>query len=126
MMMVDAMPEERRIVLPGQVPDGTPILSVLLKRSYRLQHGGQASRLPEVRPLVTADIHYGGPLRGPVQFESDLVPWKLATDVVVHGSAHAPKGEKAPELVVSVAVDGHRKDLIVTGDRVAYHRPGKD
>jgi hypothetical protein len=31
-----------------------------------------------------------------------------------------------PELLVSVAVGKHWKDLVVSGDRVAHHRPGKD
>jgi hypothetical protein len=83
--MADTRSGERRIVIPGQAPDGTPILSVLVKRSYRIQHNARMSRLPEAHPLVTADIHYGDPLRGPVRFESDLVPWKLATDVVLNG-----------------------------------------
>lgn len=53
--------------------------------------------------------------------DSDLVPQKPATDVVVLGSAHAPNGAK--EILVSVAVGKMARRLSVLGPRHAEVRP---
>ncbi len=114
---------EHRMVLPGQTPEGEPILCVLFKRSYRLRSNTAAARLEHARPLVSGDVYVGEPARSPVAFETDLVPWKVATDIVVNATAYAPDAKPTYDLVASVAVGRHRKDVLVTGDRAAQHRP---
>jgi len=113
------------ILLPGQSPDGRHILSVLVKRSYHIQDGGRALRAPEDQPLVPGDEHYGDPMNSTVKHESDFVPFKLATDVVVNAIAYAPGGEPAREVLASVTVGETTKRLLVLGDRVAHHREGR-
>jgi hypothetical protein len=115
-------PPQHHVVLPGQAPDGEPILAVLLKRSYRIVANGPAERLDSARPLVPGDQHFGDPMNSTVEHESDHVPYKLATDVVVHADAHAPADAPVTELLVSVVVGRTRKDVLVIGDRVAHHR----
>jgi len=114
------------MVLPGQDPRGQPILSVLLKRSYRIRSRQPAERLEGARPLVTGDRHFGDPMNSTVEFESDLVPFKIATDVVVNATAYAPAGSLTQQMTASVVVGAYRKDLVVTGDRVAKFRAGRD
>ena len=116
-------PPEHHVVLPGQAPDGTPILSVLLKRSYRIVANAPAERLDSARPLVPGDRHFDDPMNSTVAFEADHVPFKLATDVVVHASAYAPGGVPVMELLASIVIGTSRKDLLVVGDRVAHYRP---
>ncbi len=116
-------PPQHHVVLPGQAPDGTPVLSVLLKRSYRIVANGPAERLGSARSLVPGDRHFGDPMNSTVQHESDHVPFKLATDVVVHASAQAPGAAPVTQLLASVVVGTARKDVLVIGDRVAHHRP---
>ncbi len=74
-------------------------------------------RLPFPAKLVKGDKHYGDPRITPVQFESDLVPFKLATDIVVIGKACAPGGRPVSELMCAVQAGQVRKELLVIGDR---------
>jgi len=115
----DSKPTEQKIVLPGESPLGEPILGVLVKRTYDIVPGGRCARAAADRKIVPADTHYGDPMNSTVKFESDFVPFKLATDVVLHGKAYAPPGQRATKLTVSLAVGQYRKDLLILGDRVA-------
>ena len=54
-----------------------------------------------------------------VRYESDFIPFKLATDVVLNGKAYAPNGTPATSCMVSLQVGDSRKQILVTGDRVA-------
>jgi hypothetical protein len=121
----DAPGPGHHVVLPGQSPDGRYVLGVLLKRSYRIVPGGACVRVAEDAPLVPGDVHWGDPLNSTVKFESDFVPYKLATDVVVVGTAYAPGGRPVPVLDVAVSVGAHRKSVRVLGDRRAVFR-GED
>jgi hypothetical protein len=117
---------QHHIVLPGQMPDGSPILSVLVKRSYRIVAGGPAERLERAASLIPGDRHFGDPMNSTVAFESDHLPFKLATDVVIHATAYPPCGAPAHEIVASVVVGTARKDIVVIGDRTAHHRDRGD
>jgi hypothetical protein len=61
-----------------------------------------------------------------VKFESDLIPFKIATDVVLLGQAYAPAGQPAAMLGVSLSVGKYRKDLVIFGDRVARFNGRRD
>jgi hypothetical protein len=115
-----------KIVLPGQTPQGEHILSVLVKRTYDMGSAGQCSRARADYRIVSGDIHHGDPMISTVKLESDFVPYKLATDIVLNGRAYAPNGQRVSLLKVSVVVDKYRKDLLVTGDRVAKYNGKKD
>jgi hypothetical protein len=117
--------QESKILLPGQTPDGRHILAVLLKRSYAIGPDGRCARLPQAR-LVSGDKHYGDPRTTPVQCESDLVPFKLATDVVVNAHAYAPHGRPVYTMECSVRVGQRRKTAIVTGDRICLYQDRSD
>ncbi len=106
-----------RLVLPGQSPDGLYVLSVLAKRTYDITPDGFCVRAARDRKILPADVHYGDPMNSTVQFESDFIPFKLATDVVLNGVAYAPGGAPVLELPVSIQVDRTRRDLIAIGDR---------
>ena len=73
----------KHVVLPGQTPAGEHILAVLLKRSYTIVPGGGCVRAPADQKLHAGDVHYGDPMNTTVKHESDFVPFKLATDVVL-------------------------------------------
>jgi len=127
-MSMPALPPgapQRHIVLPGQAPDGTPILSVLLKRSYRIDAGGLAVQLEHAQPLVPGDRHFGDPMNTTIAHESDHIPFKPATDIVIQANAHAHNNTPVHELTVSVMVGTHRKDIQVIGDRLAKRGPAR-
>jgi hypothetical protein len=60
-----------------------------------------------------------------VAYESDHVPFKPATDVVVRAQACTRGDQPEQELLVSIVVGLARKDVLVIGDRRAEHRPGR-
>lgn len=108
------------IVLPGQTPKGEHILSVLLKRSYTIVPGGVCVRTESDCPLVPGDVPWGNPMNSTVRFESDFIPFKLETDVVLNGKVYAPRGVPTTSCVVAIKVANRRKDVRVIGDRVAH------
>lgn len=116
--------DTRRIVLPGQTPEGEHVLSLLLKRTYGIVPGGRCARAASDHKLVPGDVHHGDPMNTTVKLESDFVPFKLATDVVLNGTAYAPGGQPARALIASLSVGQRRKDVLVVGDRVCRYRDG--
>ena len=117
-------PEGERTVLPGQSPQGEYVLSVLIKRTYRIVAGGHCVRADEDRPLNGGDVYWDHPMNSSVRYESDFWPFKVATDVVLNGTAYAPGGAPTSSLVASLQVGDRRKSLLVTGDRIARYNGG--
>jgi len=107
------------LVLPGQTPQGEYILSVLLKRTYDIIPGKRCVRAESDQPVIPGDVHWGNPMNSTVRFESDFVPFKLGTDVVLNGMAHAPRGIPATYCNVAIRIADRRKDIRVIGDRIA-------
>jgi hypothetical protein len=113
-------------IVPGRARNGDAFFSVLAKRSYAIKPKQRAQRLEADAPLRLTDQYYddGDPDWSTVQYESELAPAKKATDVVVIGSAHAPRGEPVHEMVAGVRVGEHRKLLRIIGDRRCHWREG--
>lgn len=111
-------------IVSGHNGRGQPVFTVLVKRSYRLQHEQTAQRCEQDADFRIVDAYYDGgePDWSVVQHESELAPCKPMTDVVVIGKAHAPEGQTVQQMRVGVAVGSHRKLLMVTGDRICHHR----
>jgi len=114
--------EVRKVILPGQTPEGHHILSVLLKRTYDIVSGGPCVRSEKDQKLIPGDVHYGDPMNTTVKLESDFVPYKLATDVVLHGKVYAPQGVGTPELKAALRVGPVSKEIHVVGDRVCRYQ----
>jgi hypothetical protein len=113
-----------RVVLPGQSPEGTYVLSVLVKRTYRIVPGAACVRAVADRALVPGDEFWDSPMNSSVRQESDFVPFKVATDVVLDGTAHAPGGGATRACVVTLQVGDRRKSIQVIGDRLAKYAGG--
>lgn len=113
-------------IVPGRSDAGEHVFSVIVKRSYRIGAGGSAERCEADRPLRLIDEYYDGgdPEWATVQHESELAPYKAATDVVVVGRAYAPGGVPTQRMMVGVRVGSAQKLLVVTGDRRCHHQPG--
>lgn len=103
----------------GQSSAGDWFLSVILKATFRLEHRSSPARLAERQlPILTEDEPYdGADPTGPLKFESDMVPYKPRTDVLLVGSAHTPFGRPQRYVDVSIAVGPVRKLLRVFGER---------
>jgi hypothetical protein len=116
--------KEEFIVVVGETETRTPIFSVLAKRTYQIHPGRAAQRKPNATPLARTDVYYdqGDPESSTVKFENDLAPYKLKTDVVLIGHAHAPGGTPTTQTAVGLAVGDHRKVIRVIGDRRCVYR----
>jgi hypothetical protein len=54
-----------------------------------------------------------------VRHETDFIPFKLATDVVVEARVYAPRGVPTTSCIAAIKIGDRRKDIRVIGDRVA-------
>ena len=109
------------VQVSGSAPDGSPILAVLAKRTYRFT--------PK-RPLAIADAQL--PLRIAPLFDTegkdptlmladaDTYPLKPLTDVVVRGHVYP---EKKTVSHAAVRVGDVVKTIVAYGDRRAYRTP---
>jgi hypothetical protein len=122
----EEMRKTEKVVLPGQTPKGEYILSILVKRTYDIVPGKRCVRAEKDRKLLGGDQYYGDPMNSSVEVEADFVPFKLATDVVLNGKAHAPRGKATAAFTATLQVGPHRKDVRVIGDRVSRYREGGD
>ncbi|HTQ05189.1 MAG TPA: DUF2169 domain-containing protein [Polyangiaceae bacterium] len=96
-----------------------PFVSVLVKATFRLESRREPARVADEQfPVFTADAPYDpeNPA-GPLEFESDLVPFKPRADIVLVGKAHAPYSRPVRSLDVTIQVGATRRVLRVFGDR---------
>lgn len=104
----------------GVDPEGRFILSVLVKRTYRIEPSGRCVRADEQLALVV-DPELDPERPGLLLHDSDLYPWKPRTDVIVKGHAYAPAN--ATSFEASIAIDAAVKRMLVLGDRRASLSP---
>lgn len=97
--------------------DGTETWLVAVKATFRFASGGCVDVADEQPPVTLAPVHHGQPGRSSLRYECDLQRTKVATDVVVNGSAHAPDGYTATRVDAGFAIGPVAKTLRVHGDR---------
>jgi hypothetical protein len=98
-------------------PAGIDTLYVAVKATFEI--GARELRVAaEPAPVVPADVHWGDPASSSIQYGGEAHPCKPATDVVLVGDGHAPRGRPAPQFGVSFSVGSLAKVIHVFGDRV--------
>jgi hypothetical protein len=103
----------------GMRPDGRESLVVVVKGTFILPQPGREPRLAEEQvPLVEADVFTGEPGFSATLYESDYAPHKPRCDVLLNGSAYAPKGKAVERVTVSLKVGNLSKSFDVVGKRV--------
>lgn len=101
--------------LNANTPAGTPCIALLAKRTYVLDvYGSTGVPAAEQLPLRAAAIHDGEPT-GLLLADTEAWPYKLRTDVVVHGHVYAPGPRR--QVDAAVVIGPNRRDLRVSGDR---------
>lgn len=106
--------------------DGTETWLVAVKATFAVAADGALTVADEQPPVTLIPRHFGKPGQSSLRYESDLQRTKVATDIVVLGSAHAPGGRAVTQLDVGFAVGKVAKALRVFGDRVWKRgRPGE-
>jgi len=123
------MSEDRKdkyVLLPGQTPKGEYILSILIKRTYKILSSSRCVRVDKDQKIIAGDLHYDTPMNSSVKFEADFVPYKIATDVVLNGKAYAPNGKAVETLKASLIIDKFRKDIQIFGNRRCLYQKLRD
>ena len=105
---------------------GRSILSVLTKRTYRIREDLRLVVADEQLPLDTTDVPPANGYDPSWRGEIDAAPYKVATDVVFFGQAHAPGG-KCTSMDVEVGLPHIQRQirLKITGDRRCAYRRGQ-
>lgn len=99
--------------------DGRELVIVVVKATFAIPSNGEEPSLAEEQaPLVAADQFTGEPGLSAPLYECDYAHRKPMCDVLVNGSAYAPRGKKASRVTVGMRVGPMVKSFVVVGDRV--------
>ena len=115
--------------LPGTGPDGHPALVVVVKRTYGIDPVEARCKAAEKQePPLLADKLFEGddPSKSSLRFEAEMVPYKRAVDVVLHGTAWAPGGRPVRTFDVTARVGRLERTLRIVGPRKAVWQPPKE
>jgi hypothetical protein len=104
-------------ILPMPGPGDTAAVTAIAKATYTFSPG-KTELASEQIPISFADQFYEEADGGGIRYESDMVPYKPNTDIVLSGSAHAPDGEPTTELDVGLKLGPMEKRLRVFGKRL--------
>jgi hypothetical protein len=97
--------------------DDKPKLTVIAKATFGIPAPGETVHLsPRQLPIFEADIMTKGSPPA-VAFETDRVPFKPCTDIVLVGCAHAPDDKPVSQVIAGVRVAQVRHAVAVFGDR---------
>lgn len=96
---------------------GAQVWLVAVKGTFSIGPDGSTKIAAVQEDVCRAPQLTGEPGRSSLRYESDLVLTKRTTDVLLHGNAHAPRGEPAPQVDVMLKIAGLTKVVRVFGDR---------
>ncbi|MCD4721616.1 MAG: DUF2169 domain-containing protein [Desulfobacula sp.] len=103
----------------GMNHDGRELLVVCVKGTFTIpKNGSEPVLAKEQIPLFEADEFSGEPGISAPLHESDYAPHKPFCDVLLNGSAYAPKGKPAVKVPVSLQIGPISKSFNVVGHRV--------
>lgn len=103
----------------GMKPDGSEMLVVAVKGTFLIPQDEKNAQLAEKQvPLVEADVATGAPGFSAPLYESDYAAGKPECDVLLNGSAYAPRGRATESVSVTMRVGILSKSFEVVGDRV--------
>jgi len=119
MRILNARPFPNAITF-GHGANGSTFLSVITKGTFELKNVPGPARWSKGQlPLFAEDQPFDPEQTGGLlKFESDLVPFKPRSDIILVGRAHAPHGRLTKSVEVDVEVGDCRRRLLVFGDRM--------
>ncbi|TIT80210.1 MAG: DUF2169 domain-containing protein [Mesorhizobium sp.] len=98
--------------------EGQEVLLAMFSASFEaLDQQAEFKPADEQLPVVFGDVPFGDPALSSNRYEADIVPGKPMAEVVVNGTAYAPKGNPVREMQVGLRIGDVRKVLSVAGDR---------
>ena len=97
---------------------------VVVKATYDIRRDGSTELAENQEPIVRVAVHRGDPATSSIIYDADITGRKVATDVLVNGTAYAPRGRRVQSVEARVRVGSIDKTLLVTGNRHWYAGAG--
>lgn len=97
--------------------DGAEIWIVAVRATFDIDAAGELTPAEEQQDICQAPAYSGEPGISSLRYDGDLVRTKSGTDVVLHGTAHAPRSGPVPSVDVAMQVGPISKKLRVLGNR---------
>ena len=91
-------------------------LTVVCRATFQLTPG-ECTLAAAQEPPNAEDVHWNGDAARSLSAPSDLAPLKLRADVILVGSAFAPRGEQARSVIARLKVAEIDKSIEVFGER---------
>lgn len=105
----------------GMDKTGREYLVVAVKGTFTLPLDGSEPQLADEQlPLIEADQFTGEPGFSATVYESDYAPVKPRCDVLLNGSAYAPRGQPTTAMEAGLKVSTITKVIKVVGNRFWY------
>ncbi len=101
----------------GRDKDGVHEWIVAVKGTYDIQPDGRVVLAEEQLEPLLAPEYYGEPGMSSPRYDADLVAPKPTTDIIVNGTAYAPKGRPSSNFLVSFRLGPVEKAIRVLGNR---------
>lgn len=96
---------------------------VAVKATFDILPNGSVKLADEQAPTLLEPEFWGEPGLSSLRYDCDIVLPKPTTDIVVLGSAYAPRGRAAPKVDVSMRVANVEKHIVVHGPRAYFLTP---
>jgi hypothetical protein len=115
----------KAMAVPGYDKECREIVTVVVKGTFRLAGGRrvEVAEPEEQADIVMADEYHGEPGASPVKCESDLAPFKPATDLILVGFAYPPRPKAARRMDVLFGVGKTVKKSKATSDKAVKRIP---
>ena len=104
---------------------GNLIVSVHVKRTYQLLPTGECRVADEQAPFLSGEPTElpGASPDDNVFPELDIIPHKMATDLIVMASAYARAGKHTKRMIAGIDCGEFQHRMLVQGNRRSYFRP---
>jgi hypothetical protein len=97
--------------------DGAETLVVLTKATWSVHPDGRCIPAENQRPILEQPRHAGAPGKSSLLGETDWLPSKPMTDVILLAHAYAPPGRRVDRTEIGLRVGPIQKRLKIVGDR---------
>ena len=91
---------------------------VAVRCSFLIRPDGRTEVHSQQEAPVFAPEFHGDPATSSLKYDSDFYLQASATDILLHGHAHAPDGQAVTRVDVGMRIGTLTKILRVTGERV--------
>lgn len=101
----------------GRDSNGVHEWLVAVKGTFEIDSDGSVSLADEQMPPLLLPEYHGEAGTSSLRYDADVVAMKPATDVILNGTAYAPKGIPSTDFSISLRVHDIYKELRVLGNR---------